>query len=125
MQDLINEFISQKRFAIVGATDDPQKYGNEIFKNLLSRGYEVYPVNPRLKELEGVKCYPTLSDIPVRVDVVDIVVPPMVAEEVVKEARRLGLERIWLQPGAESEAIVSFCQENGMKVVYNVCVMMN
>ena len=71
------------------------------------------------------KCYPTLSDIPIKVDVVDIVVPPKVTEEVVKEAKKLGLERIWLQPGAESEAIVSFCQENGMKVVYNVCVMVS
>lgn len=123
MQDLINEFMSQKRFAIVGATDDPQSYGHEIFNNLRSRGYEVYPVNPRLKELEGLKCYPTLSDIPVKVDVVDIVVPPRVAEEVVKEAKRLGLERIWLQPGAESEAAITFCRENGMKVVYNACVM--
>jgi len=123
MQDLINEFMSQKRFAIVGATDDPQKYGNEIFNDLRSRGYEVYSVNPRLEELEGLKCYPNLSDIPVKVDVVDIVVPPKVTEEVVKEAKRLGLERIWLQPGAESEAVIRFCQENGMKVVYNVCVM--
>jgi hypothetical protein len=123
VQDLINEFMSQKRFAIVGATDDPQSYGHEIFNNLRSRGYEVYPVNPRLKELEGLKCYPTLSDIPVKVDVVDIVVPPRVAEEVVKEAKRLGLERIWLQPGAESEAAITFCRENGMKVVYNACVM--
>ena len=125
MQNLINEFMSQKRFAIVGATDDPNKYGHEIFKNLRSRGYEVYPVNPRLNELEGVRCHPAVSDIPVKVDVVDIVVPPEVAEEVVKEAKRLGLERIWLQPGAESEAAIKFCQDNGMKVVYNVCVMMN
>ena len=125
MQDLINEFMSQKRFAIVGATDDPEKYGCEIFKNLRKRGYEVYPVNPRLKELEGVRCYPALSDIPVKVDVVDIVVPPEVAEKVVREAKMLGLERIWLQPGAESEAAIEFCQDNGMKVVYDVCVMLN
>ena len=125
MQDLINEFMSQKRFAIVGATDDTEKYGCEIFENLRKRGYEVYPVNPRLKELEGVRCYPALSDIPVRVDVVDVVVPPGVAEKVVKEAKLLGLERIWLQPGAESEAAIEFCQDNGMKVVYNVCVMLN
>jgi len=71
------------------------------------------------------KCYPALSDIPVKVDVGDIVVPPEVAEEVVREAKMLGLERIWLQPGAESEAVIKFCQENGMRVVYNVCVMMN
>ncbi len=125
MQDLINEFIAQKRFAIVGATSNTKKYGYQIFKNLRSRGYEVYPVNPRIKELEGVTCYPSLADIPVKVNVVDFVVPPEVTETVLKECKRLGLNRIWLQPGSESEAAIAFCHENGLKVVYGVCVMLS
>jgi len=125
MQELIKEFISQKRFAIIGATDNPKKYGYEIFKNLKRRGYEVYPVNPRLKELEGTKCYPSLSDIPVKVDVVDFVVPPAVAGEVLKECKKLGLTRIWLQPGSESEAAIDFCHKNKLKVVHDVCVMLS
>ena len=125
MQDLIREFIAQKKFAIVGATDNTKKYGYEIFKNLKSRGYEVYPVNPRLKELEGTKCYPSLGDIPVKVDVVDFVVPPAVTEEVLKECKRLGLDRIWLQPGSESETAIAFCHENNLKVVHSVCVMVS
>jgi uncharacterized protein len=59
MQDLIKEFMAQKKFAVVGATDNPEKYGNQIVKNLIKRGYEVYPVNPKLKELEGLPCYPS------------------------------------------------------------------
>ena len=125
MQELIKEFMSQKRFAIIGATDNPEKYGYEIFKNLKRRGYEVYPVNPRLKELEGTKCYPSLSDIPVKVDVVDFVVPPAVAGEVLKECKKLGLTRIWLQPGSESEAAIDFCHKNNLKVVHDVCVMLS
>jgi predicted CoA-binding protein len=125
MQDLIKEFIAQKKFAVVGATDNPQKYGNQIVKNLKSRGYEVYPVNPRLKELEGLNCYPNLADIPVRVDVVDFVVPPPATEEILKQCKELGLNRIWLQPGSESEKAITFCRENELKVVHSVCVMMN
>ena len=125
MQELIKEVMSQKRFAIVGATDDTKKYGYEIFKNLRSRGYEVYPVNPRLQELEGTKCYSSLADIPLKVDVVDFVVPPKVTEAILKECKRLGLERIWLQPGSESEAAIAFCHENNMKVVHDVCVMLS
>jgi predicted CoA-binding protein len=123
MQDLIKEFMAQKRFAIVGATDNTKKYGYQIFKNLKSRGYEVYPVNPGLKELEEVKCYPSLADIPVKVDVVDFVVPPKVTEAVLKECQRLGLNHIWLQPGSESEAAIAFCHENNLKVVHDICVM--
>jgi predicted CoA-binding protein len=118
MQDLIKEFMAQKKFAVVGATDNTKKYGYKIFTNLKSRGYEVYPVNPRLTELEGTKCYPSLADIPVKVDVVDFVVPPPLTETIVKECKELGLTRIWLQPGSESEQIITFCRENGMKVVY-------
>ena len=125
MQDLIKEFMAQKRFAIVGATANPEKYGNQIFKNLRARDYEVYPVNPRLKELEGVKCYASLDDIPVKVDVVDFVVPPEVTEVILKDCKRLGLNHIWLQPGSESEAAIAYCHENNLKVVHDVCVMLS
>ena len=125
MQDLLKEFMAQKRFAIVGATSNAAKNGYRIFKNLTSRGYEVYPVNPGLKELEGVKCYPSLTDIPIKVDVVDFVVPPAVTEATLKECRRLGLDRIWLQPGSESETAIAFCIKNNLKVVHSTCVMSN
>ena len=125
MQELIKDFMNQKRFAVVGATDNPQKYGNQIVKNLKSRGYEVYPVNPRLKDLEGLACYSSLADIPVKVDVVDFVVPPKATEEVLKQCKELGLSRIWLQPGSESETGITYCHENNLKVVHSVCVMMN
>ena len=125
MQDLIKEFMAQKTFAVVGATDNPEKYGNQVVKNLKSRGYEVYPVNPRLKEVEGTKCYSALANIPVKVDVVDFVVPPDVAVIILHQCQELGLNRIWLQPGSESEVAIAFCHENNLKVVHSVCVMLN
>jgi predicted CoA-binding protein len=125
MEELIKEFLAKKKFAIVGATDNETKYGNRIFKNLTKRGYEVYPVNPSLKEIEGTKCYPTLTDIPVKVDVVDVVVPPKVTESILKDCKKLGLTNIWLQPGSESEAAIAFCKDNSFKVVYDTCVMLN
>jgi hypothetical protein len=125
MQDLIKEFMAKKKFAVVGATDNPQKYGNQIVKNLKHRGYEVYPVNPKLRELEGLTCYSSLADIPVKVDVVDFVVPPGVTEVILKECKELGLSRIWLQPGSENEAAIAFCHKYSLKVVHDVCVMLN
>jgi hypothetical protein len=117
--------MAQKKFAVVGATDNPEKYGNQILKNLKSRGYEVYPVNPNIEELEGSRCYPSLNDIPVKVDVVDFVVPPKATEEILKQCKELGLNRIWLQPGSENETAITFCRENNMKVVHDVCVMLS
>lgn len=125
MDNLIKEFMAQKKFAVVGASDNPEKYGHQILINLKNRDYEVYPVNPRLETIEGMKCYASLADLPEKVDVVDFVVPPQATEAVLKECRELGLNRIWLQPGSESEAAIDFCRENDMQVVHSVCVMMN
>jgi len=125
MQELIQEFIKQKEFTVVGATDNPRKYGNQIVKTLKRRGYEVYPVNSRLKELEGFSCYPSLADIPVKVDVVDFAVPPEATEEILRQCKELKLNRVWLQPGSESESAIAFCYENNLKVVHRVCVMLS
>ena len=125
MEKLIKDFLAQKVFAVVGASSNEKKYGNIIFKNLVSRGYKVYPVNPRLDMLDGVKAYPSVSAIPEKVDVVDVVVPPKLTEELVKECKKLGITRVWMQPGAESDAAVKYCKENGIGVIYGACVMMN
>jgi predicted CoA-binding protein len=125
MQDLITEFMSKKNFAVVGATDNPEKYGNRIVKNLAKRGYRVFPVNPKLDTLEGLTCYHNLAEIPEKVEVVDFVVPPAVTLATLKQCRELGLTSIWLQPGSEDEAALAFCRDNGMQVVHGVCVMLN
>lgn len=124
MEDLIKEFLLQKNFAVVGSFRNESKYAYKILKNLKQKGYEVYPVNPKLKEVEGLKCYPTILDIPITVDVVDIVTPPAVTEQIVKQCFKKGITRIWLQPGAESETAIRFCQENNIKVIYNACIML-
>ena len=124
MQDLVKDFLKQNRFAVVGSFRNESKYAYRILKTLKKKGYEVYPVNPRLKEIEGVACYVNVKDIPVVVDVVDIVTPPEITKKVVRECREKGITRVWLQPGAESEEAIKFCNENNIKVIYGLCVMM-
>jgi len=123
MGDLVREFIDQRIWAVVGASNDPEKYGNRIFHNLLDAGYSVYPVNPNAKMIDGHKAYPTLGDLPESPQVVDIVVPPKITEQIIKECAELGLDRVWLQPGAESERAIQLCKENHIKVVYGLCAM--
>ncbi|HDN79366.1 MAG: CoA-binding protein [Chloroflexi bacterium] len=125
MQELIEEFINRRVWAVVGASQNPAKYGYKIVQDLTAAGYKVYPVNPKGGEIEGIQVYRSLRELPEKPEVVDIVVPPQVTEEVVKECRELGLTRIWMQPGAESEAAIRYCEENGMQVVYGVCAMLN
>ncbi|NQU74192.1 MAG: CoA-binding protein [Candidatus Omnitrophica bacterium] len=123
MQNLIREFFKQKHFAVVGSFRNESKVAYRILKILRSRGYEVFPVNPRLKEVEGLTCYPHIKDIPKTVDVVDIVTPPVITETIVKECKEKSITRVWLQPGAESEEVIKFCNDNRIKAVFNHCIM--
>jgi len=123
-EELIRAFLNKKNiFAVVGASRDPQKYGYQVYKDLKNAGYEVYAVNPNAEEILGDKCYPNLENLPVKPDVVDVVVPPKVTEDVVKICEKLGITKVWMQPGSESEKAIKFCEENGINLVHGVCVM--
>jgi len=123
-EELIKKFLDKKNvFAVVGASKDPKKYGYQVYKDLKEAGYEVYPVNPNAKEVLDDKCYPDLEHLPTKPDVVNVVVPPRVTEEIVRTCKRLGITKVWMQPGSESEVAISFCDNNGIEVVYALCVM--
>ena len=124
-QDLVKDFLKQKRFAVAGSFRNESKYAYRILKTLKEKGYEVYPINPYLKEVEGLTCYPSVKDIHGSVDVVDIVTPPQVTEKIVAECKEKGISRVWIQPGAESQTAIKFCKDNSIEVVYNLCLMMN
>ena len=123
METLVKDFLDQKNFAVIGSFRNETKYAFRILKTLKEKGYKVYPVNPRLDMVDGLKCYKSISDIPSAVDVVNIVTPPKVTEQIVKECKDKAIYRVWLQPGAESEEAIEFCRKNGMSVVYDLCVM--
>jgi len=123
MEDLIQEFINQRVWAVVGVSLNPEKYGHKIFRNLRAAGYIVYGVNAGGGEIGGQRLYPSLADLPEKPAVVDIVVPPKVTEDIVRQCAELGLGRVWMQPGSESEEAICLCQEKGIRVVHDACAM--
>lgn len=125
LETLIREFTNLRVWAIVGASANPAKYGNRIFRTLRDAGYKVYGVNPGGGEIDGQTLYPNLASLPEKPQVVDLVVPPQVTEQVVQECAALGLTRVWMQPGAESEAAIRYCQEHGIQVVHDACAMIH
>jgi predicted CoA-binding protein len=123
-EKLIAEFLDKKNiFAVVGASRNPEKYGHQVFKDLRNAGYEVYCVNPKADEVLGAECYPNIEALLEKPDVVDIVVPPKITEQVVRTCKKLGITKVWMQPGSESEAAIGFCRDNGIAVIHGVCVM--
>jgi predicted CoA-binding protein len=123
-EQMIEEFLEKRNvFAVVGASRNPMKYGHQVYKDLRNAGYTVYPVNPNANEILGDKCYARLESLPEIPQVVDLVVPPEATNEAVKVCKKLGIRRVWMQPGSESRMALDFCKENDIEVVYGVCVM--
>jgi predicted CoA-binding protein len=117
-EQLIASFLDRKNvFAVVGVSRDPTKYGHRVYRDLRSAGYKVYAINPNASEILGDRCYPSLEALPVKPDVVDVVVPPRVTEAVVKTCKKLGIKKVWMQPGSESEKAIEFCEKNDIEVV--------
>jgi predicted CoA-binding protein len=121
---LIEDFLDKSNvFAVVGASRDPSKYGHQVYRDLRAAGYKVYSVNPNAEEILGDKCYPSVESLPELPQVVDLVVPPKVTNQIVRNCKRLGIKKVWMQPGSESETALKFCKENNIEVVHGVCVM--
>ncbi len=123
MEITIEEFLACKRIAVVGVSRDPAKSGYQVYSDLKRKGYEVYAVNPHCDRVNGEPCYPNLTSLPLKVEGVSLVVPPETARGVVEECLRLGISRLWFQPGAESTELLAYCQANHLRVVYGQCVM--
>jgi predicted CoA-binding protein len=109
--------------AVVGATDNPSKYGYVIYRDLKRKGYRVFAVNPRRATVDSDPAYRDLASLPEKPTIVNVVVPPPVAASVLKESLRLGLLNVWLQPGAESPENLAYLQENGFNYLANACIM--
>jgi predicted CoA-binding protein len=122
---LLQEFLRRSNcIAVIGASRNPAKYGHQVYRDLRTAGYRVYAVNPGVAEVLGDRCYPSLHALPEKPDVVSTVVPPAVTEMIVDECKVLGIDKVWMQPGSESEEAIEFCRRHHIKVVFGACVML-
>ncbi len=112
-----------KKIAIVGASESEQKYGNKILKDLLSKGFEVFPVNPKGITIEGIKSFRTLEELPKDVELLVFVIPPEKGLEEVQKAVSIGYKRFWFQPGAGSKEIESFLRSSNSEYSIGKCIM--
>lgn len=109
--------------AVVGATDDPAKFGYRIYRDLKTKGFRTYPVNPTRRNVDGDPAYAHLKDLPEHPDIVNIVVPPAVTLAILKECRALGWLNVWLQPGAEDPEVLAFLEQHGFNYLAQACIM--
>ena len=115
--DLRERSLKLDKWAVVGATDKRERYGYKIVKILKEHGYDVFPVNPKLDQVAGLKCFASLAEIPEQIEVVDLVVNPKTGLKVMSDVIKLGIEYVWLQPGARSDELKDFASKNGVNII--------
>ena len=109
--------------AVVGATDDPGKYGSVIYRDLKSKGFDVYAVNPHRDSVDGDPAYASLGDLPEKPTIVNIVIPPDQTLRVLEDARDAGITNAWIQPGAGGSDVIDYLDRHGFTYLANACIM--
>jgi predicted CoA-binding protein len=116
-QAKIQTFLAEGPYAVIGASTDRSKYGNKVLRCYQQHDREVYPINPRAPEVEGLRAYPDLANLPVPVPSISVITPPDVTEHVVEQAAKTGVKRVWMQPGSESPAAIAKAEALGLEVI--------
>ncbi len=109
--------------ALVGASNDPRKYGNKILLDLISKGHNVYPVNNKEKNIEGIKSYKSVDAIPEIPSIINFVIPPNEGMAITKDLVEKGYDNFWYQPGAESKEISYFLLSKDKNFIDDKCIM--
>ncbi len=133
LDNMVHDFLAQKKIAIVGVSDKRETGCNLNYKKFRENGYQVYAVNPRIDSFEGDKCYPDLASIPETVDAVFILANPKVTEQIVSQCVDLGVKHVWMhcmmgtKPGlaagmtSVSQSAVDMCKANGIAIIPGSC----
>lgn len=104
--------------AILGASSDRAKFGNKAVRAFHERGYHVYPVNPKGGIIEGLPVFRTLAEVPAKkLDMISIYLPPSAGLLALDEIARKHAKEIWINPGAESEALLAKAKALGLEVI--------
>ena len=110
--------------ALIGASNDRSKYGNKIYRDLRSKGYNVTPINPKENNIEGDRAYTSVEEMENLPDIANFVIPPPIAMKIAQHVASLGIKHLWFQPGSESEELEDWLKNtDGIEYLINACIM--
>jgi predicted CoA-binding protein len=114
---------SPKVVAVIGASSNRRKFGNRAVRAFKDQGFVVIPVNPHEREIEGLRAYRSVLDVPGAIDMASFYVPPEVGERVIEEVAAKGIAEVWLNPGAESDALVARARALSIRPIVACSIM--
>ena len=107
-----------KTVAIIGASADRNKYSNKAIRAYIAKGWTVYPVNPNIKEIEGIPCYKSIEDVPEPIDRISVYVPPQIGKTLLPSIARKKHNELYINPGAEDEELMQKATQLGLNPIY-------
>ena len=119
----IKKIFDLKTIAVVGMSPKPERPSHYVALYLKDNGYEIVPVNPGHDEIAGLKSYPSLIDIPVKVDVVDVFRRSEFVDPIAKDAIKIGAKALWLQDNVINLDAEKIARDAGLMVVMNDCML--
>lgn len=117
--DNVEAFLAGAPHAVVGASNDRRKYGNKVLRCYQQHERPVIAINPKGESIEGSPTFALLGDVPDVVHGISVITPPHITEKVVADAIALGIEHIWLQPGAESDVAMQMARDAKVNLIAN------
>ena len=121
--ETIDQIFKMKSVAVVGMSPKPERPSHYVGMYLKEQGYDIIPVNPGHNEIAGMISYPSLLDIPVKVDVVDVFRRPEHAVPISEAAVEIGAKALWLQDGVINQEATKLAEDAGLLVVMNDCML--
>lgn len=106
-----------KTVAVIGASNNRQKFGNRAVRAFRRQGYTVIPINPHTADIEGLRTYASVLDVPGPIDMATIYLPPELGERVIEEVARKKIPEVWINPGAESDALLEKAKALDLKPI--------
>lgn len=111
------------KVAIIGASSDRHKYGNKALRSYAANGFTVYPVNPNEAEVEGHPTFPTAADIPEKIDLALLYVPPSIGITVLESIAQAGIRDVYVNPGAGSPELIQHGQKLGLNMIEDCAIL--
>ncbi|MFC5467248.1 CoA-binding protein [Cohnella suwonensis] len=122
-RDEIKSILQQSNtIAVVGLSDDPSKTSHMVSEAMQKKGYRIIPVNPNASSILGETSYPSLKDVPVPIDIVNVFRRPEHTPPIAQEAVEVGAKTLWLQLGIANEETASIAQAGGLNVIMDRCI---
>ena len=109
--------MNQKHVAIIGASADPGKFANKAVRAFVRQGYQVYPVNPKESQIEGLPVFKSIAEVPVRLNLISVYLPPPVLLKILPAIAARGCDELWLNPGTESAEVLAEAARLGLNVI--------